>query len=155
MASSAISSSLRLVALVEWAKGAVALLLAMGMVTAGPVRLQHGLILLTDRLHIGRRHGPFALIDQGIDIGTLDIIAALCGAYALLRAAEGWGLWRQRAWAEWMGIVSAAAYLPLDALGLQRHPGPVSAMALVLNVGLIALLSMSLRRRRRTMTGAA
>lgn len=150
MAGSTVASSLRLVAVVEWVKGTVALLVATGLVTVGPARLQQGLILLANRLHIGREHGPFALLDKRVDIGTLDIVAALCGAYALLRAVQGWGLWHRRRWAEWISLLIVAAYLPLDVLGLLRHPGPVSIVALVVNLAVIALLATTLRRQRRS-----
>src|SRR4051812_9573775 len=34
--------------------------------------------------------------------------------YATVRFVEAYGLWRDRAWAEWMAIISTAIYLPLE-----------------------------------------
>lgn len=143
-----IASSVRAIALIEWAKGAVALAFAAGILIVPAQQLQHWLLRLAEHLHIGHRHGPFALIDRGIGGESLDLIAALCGGYALLRAAEGWGLWHQRRWAAWLGVLSTAIYLPFDVLALRRHPGVMSDLLLLLNLGLIALLWLSLKRKR-------
>jgi uncharacterized membrane protein (DUF2068 family) len=148
MRSQVLVSSVRVIALVEWVKGALALLLATGLIAAGPRRLQDLFESLVSRLHIGRTHGPFAWIEQSVQGNTVDLVGALCGAYAALRMIEGWGLWRQRRWAAWFGVLSVAVYLPFDLLALHRHPGAGSTLILLLNLGVIGLLAGGLRANR-------
>jgi uncharacterized membrane protein (DUF2068 family) len=43
-------------------------------------------------------------------------VAAL--VYSAVRFTEGYGLWRERRWAEWFGAVSGGIYLPLEIYNL-------------------------------------
>ncbi|WP_149195531.1 DUF2127 domain-containing protein [Luteimonas suaedae] len=145
---SAASASLRTIAMFEWAKGGAALLLASGLLALGPGRLHHVLEHLAARLHIGRTQGPFAWIDRHVDHRDLDIVAMLCGLYAAFRLVEGWGLWRNMDWAIWLGLLSVAAYLPLDVLAAIRHPGISSSALLVFNLAVAAILAVRLEIHR-------
>ncbi len=40
---------------------------------------------------------------------SIAMIAGIAIAYALLRFLEGYGLWKQRVWAEWLAIISGCA----------------------------------------------
>ncbi len=59
--------------------------------------------------------------DKMSDVNVM-LIAGLAGAYALLRFLEGYGLWKQRAWAEWLAIISGCVYIPFEVYKLVRHP---------------------------------
>lgn len=142
------SVSLRAIAAFEWAKGAAALLLALGLLAFGPDSLREVFEHLVARLHIGYSHGPFAWIDRQIATPTLDLVAVLCGFYAAFRLAEGWGLWRNRNWAAWLGVGSTALYLPLDVLAIARHPGLLSLAVLALNAAILAILAFRLKANR-------
>lgn len=139
------SALLRTIATFEWIKGGTALLLASGLLLAGPDRLHHAVEHVSHRLHIGRVHGPFAWIDRHVQSRDLDVVALLCGLYAAFRLLEGWGLWRNRRWAVWLGLLSAAAYLPLDLLAIARHPGASSLVVLALNLAVIAILAIRIK----------
>ena len=45
---------------------------------------------------------------------SIAMILGVAIAYALLRFIEGYGLWRQRVWAEWLAIVSGCLYIPFE-----------------------------------------
>ena len=77
----------------------------------------------------------------------LSAIALL--AYGLLRALEAWGLWRAKAWASWLGCVSAALYLPLDLYAIVKHPGWASWLLLAVNVLVVWVLARDLLKRKR------
>jgi len=66
-------------------------------------------------------------------------------AYALMRFAEAYGLWRGRRWAEWLGVVTAAVYLPFEAGALIRRPGAEPLVALALNLMIVVYLARLLR----------
>ena len=59
---------------------------------------------------------------------------------------EAWGLWRVKAWASWLGCISAAIYLPLDVYALFRHPGWLSSIVLVVNLIVVAVLARDLAK---------
>ena len=69
-------------------------------------------------------------------------------AYAALRGAEGWGLWHDRAWAEWLAALSTGIYLPFELAHLLHRPGPAAALVLLLNVAVLMLMVARLRARR-------
>lgn len=72
-----------------------------------------------------------------------------CGllAYAALRLVEAYGLWRARAWAEWLGVLSATLYLPLEVRHAVHAPGAAVALLILLNLAVIAYLCARLRER--------
>ncbi|MGE0353538.1 MAG: DUF2127 domain-containing protein [Gemmatimonadales bacterium] len=143
------SVSLRVIAVYEAAKGLIALLAASGMALhhRGPLPLLHRLAL---HLHLnpGRDH-PNAII-QAIEVNAtahLRILAFGVLAYALLRFVEAAGLWFDRRWAEWMGAVSAAVYLPFEILELVRRPSVLSAVVLVATALTVLILAWRIRRQ--------
>ena len=79
----------------------------------------------------------------------MHLAAAIVLAYGLLRLLEAWGLWRVKAWASWLGCVSAAIYLPFDVYALFHHPGWLSSAVLVVNLIVVAVLARDLVKRRR------
>jgi uncharacterized membrane protein (DUF2068 family) len=62
------------------------------------------------------------------------MIAAIAITYAALRFAEGYGLWRQRAWAEWLAIVSGCAYIPFEIYKVIRRPNQLHWAILGINI---------------------
>jgi uncharacterized membrane protein (DUF2068 family) len=65
---------------------------------------------------------------------SIATILALAGPYALLRFIEGYGLWRQRVWAEWLAIVSGCLYIPFEVWKLIRHPNQLHVVILTVNI---------------------
>ena len=76
----------------------------------------------------------------------MHLAAAVVFAYGVLRLLEAWGLWRAKAWASWLGCISAAIYLPLDVYALYRHPGWTSWAVLAVNLIVVAVLARDLRQ---------
>ena len=61
-------------------------------------------------------------------------------AYAAVRFIEAYGLWRLRAWGEWMGIISGLLYVPLEIYELISKPTFVRAGILIFNLAVVAYL---------------
>ena len=78
-----------------------------------------------------------------VHVGALALVA-----YGLLRSLEAWGLWRARAWASWLGCISAALYLPLDVYAIIRHPGWASWLLLAVNLVVVWVLARDIGKRR-------
>jgi uncharacterized membrane protein (DUF2068 family) len=75
-------------------------------------------------------------------------IAAVGFAYALIRLAEGYGLWRGKHWAEWFAVLSAGLYLPWELIHFARHPRWFTAGIILFNLALIFYLGKLLARQR-------
>jgi uncharacterized membrane protein (DUF2068 family) len=137
---------LRSVALVEVAKGIIALAVASALVVLPvhdfSVRASHW-------LSRGARGAIGHL--AGDAIGLLDrhrwSIVVFVFAYAVLRFAEGWGLWRQQEWARWLGLVSALIYVPFEIWHLTRDPGWTALIVLAINLLVIVALWPSFGKR--------
>lgn len=82
--------------------------------------------------------GPHQVI--GIGVGAL--------LYGLLFVVEGVGLWRGKAWAEWLTVVATGLPIPFELFEVWRHISVLRVSALVLNVIVVALLAWHLRQKQ-------
>ena len=79
-------------------------------------------------------------------------------AYSMLRFIESYGLWRERAWAEWLAMISGAIYLPFEILELVRRPDWIRLMIFLINLAVVlymAFLRVQARERVRSSVPAA
>ena len=78
--------------------------------------------------------------------------------YSSLRFAEAYGLWRARAWAEWLALISGAIYLPFEIFELTRRLDWIRLAIFLINLAVVlymAFLRMQARGRFRTSLPAA
>jgi len=75
-------------------------------------------------------------------------IAGLGFAYAAVRFVEGYGLWRERRWAEWFAVISAGIYLPLELTHFGRHPSFFTAGVILVNMLIMLYLASLLGQQR-------
>ena len=73
-------------------------------------------------------------------------VRLLAWAYAVICLTEGYGLWKDRAWAAWLAAVSGAFYLPLKLSHLMEHARTINAMVLTGNIAVVAYMVVRLRR---------
>ncbi len=142
---------LRTIAFFESAKGALALAAALGILS-----LRHtDLHSVTDAFLL--RHGidPEThyrrLLIESVAKAThqhAGLIAGFAIIYALIRFAEGYGLWQGKHWAEWFAVISAGLYLPLEYSHLLRRPTWLNACVIVLNVLIMLYLGKLLLQQR-------
>ena len=62
---------------------------------------------------------------------------------------EAYGLYNMRAWAEWLAALSGAVYVPFEIAEIARKPSLLSAIILVINLGVVAVMALALIQRRR------
>ncbi len=144
-ANAAADPALRAVALFEGLKGVVSLLAAAGLAFAGAARLQQWAAMALSRF---QPQPGSAWLQRAISAESVRLVVLAILAYGLLRLLEAWGLWRARAWASWLGCVSAAIYLPFELQALVRHPGWIALAVLAVNLAVVAVLARDLLRRR-------
>lgn len=140
-------NGLRAIALFEAAKGVVALLVAGALAAIGPDALQRELGRILARVGVDAVRSSTAMLDA-ITPQTLHVAIGVAVIYAGMRLLEGWGLWRHRAWASWLGVIGAAAYLPFEIYALWQHPDWMTWGVFLLNLMIVLVLARDLRRRR-------
>jgi uncharacterized membrane protein (DUF2068 family) len=142
--------AIRAVALLEAAKGVLVLLAASGLLALLHEDLHALAARLIEHLHLNpASRVPKIFVDAAaqLDDRHLVLLAVGAAAYAGCRLAEGWGLYHERAWAEWLSAVSGAIYVPFEVANLWRGGGWIDAAALAVNLAVVALMVMALRRR--------
>jgi uncharacterized membrane protein (DUF2068 family) len=130
---------LRTVAVFEAFKGAVALVSAYFLITwiRRDVDFEYAAAHILFSLHINPNHRwsqEFLHAANRISGTNLAMIATIAITYATLRLAEGYGLWRQRAWAEWLAIVSGCIYIPFEVYKVVRRPNELHWAILGINI---------------------
>jgi uncharacterized membrane protein (DUF2068 family) len=151
MATDAGGGGLRAVATFEASKGALALLAGSGLLLLWHTDAQAAADALARHLHLNpaRLHG--GVIGEALESASAHLrwIALGSLAYAGVRFTEAYGLWRERTWAEWFGVVSGLVYVPFDVVEIARRPGLPSFAMLALNLLIVGYLVRRLAVPRR------
>jgi len=61
--------------------------------------------------------------------------------YPTLRFVEAYGLWRERAWAEWVALISGSAYLPFEIASLAHKYTGVRLAILLINIAIVLYMA--------------
>ncbi|MBI3879170.1 MAG: DUF2127 domain-containing protein [Verrucomicrobia bacterium] len=143
---------LRAVALFEVAKGLLVLLAGLGALALVGENVQEVAEKIVRRGHLNpAHHYPRIFIEaagQFNDSG-LFLLAVAAAVYAAVRFVEGYGLWRERHWAEWFAVISAALYVPLEVYEMIKHPTWVKATLISINLVIVFYLARVLAENRR------
>ncbi|WP_422650854.1 Membrane protein [Cupriavidus sp. H18C1] len=141
------------IALLEATKGALVVLAGIGLAALLHRDAQALAEAIVARLHLnpGSRYPTiFLSLAAHPDDPRLWAIGASAALYAAMRFAEAYGLWHERAWAQWLGVWSGAIYIPVELYEAARHPTWIHIGVAVANVAIVAYLAASLARRRGT-----
>lgn len=83
--------------------------------------------------------------------------ARIAFAYSALRFTEAYGLWRCRAWAEWVALVSGTLLLPLEVRELFRGVTLLRCAVLIGNLAIVLYMLYVIlvnRRERKELASA-
>lgn len=141
------------IATLEAAKGALVLIAGCGLLSLVHHDAQRLAGELVAHLHLNpASHYPQIFISAATSVSDsrLMLLAGGAALYSLVRFVEAWGLWRRRRWAEWFAAVSGAIYLPFEAYELLERMDWTSAVALVVNLLVVALMYRALRQSQRS-----
>src|ERR1051325_10125084 len=113
------------IAVFEAAKGAIVLLVGLGLLSllhrdVGALAAQ-----LVRRSHLNpARHYPeiFLRAVTHVTDARLWALAGGAAAYAALRFIEAYGLWHRRVWAEWFALLAGGLYLPVELYEFVKRP---------------------------------
>lgn len=132
--------ALRTIALMEFAKGIAVLAAAISLYWVDPTDVVGAFL---DFLHISPDHHLAQLLlrsaDSLSDAHMWTVILIAC-VYSGLRFAEAFGLWRARAWAEWIALVSGAIYIPFEVYKLAHRVNLLHASIFLINVAIVAYM---------------
>jgi len=140
---------LRAVAAFEAAKGLVVLLAGFGVLLLIHRDLQAAAERIVVHLHLdpaSRYPRIFLRAATESTPGRLRLLALGAFVYSTLRFIEAVGLWRARRWAEWFGVATGLIYVPFEAIAFVRRPELEPFLALLLNLMIVVILGMYLRR---------
>jgi uncharacterized membrane protein (DUF2068 family) len=145
-------AGLKTIAFFEALKGSIVLLAAAGLVSLVHKNAQDRAEEIVQQFHLNpASHYPHIFLDAIASLNStkLWILAGGACVYSAIRLTEAYGLWHERTWAEWVGAVSGAIYLPFEIYELMRGISVVKVSLLVLNLGIVAFLSRTLYQERR------
>jgi uncharacterized membrane protein (DUF2068 family) len=143
--------TLALIAVFKFFKSALLVVLAFAL-----LHLRHPQV--SEHFVSWLRAFPFAtghqLISQLIEtiLGTTErtigVFGGIALGYAVLYAIEGFGLWRNAHWAEYLTVVTTSLLVPIEIWEIFRHPTALKWLTLVINLAIVAYLVHLLRAER-------
>jgi len=131
---------LRAVASFELSKGLVVLAAGCGVLLLlhrDTSEIAQSLLTL---LHISPDHRLARMVMRQADRITdkkLWTFAGLAACYSTIRFVEAYGLWKARAWAEWIALISGAMYLPFEIRELIRKLSLLHFSLLIVNLAVV------------------
>ena len=151
-ASASERGALKAIALFEATKGVAALASTIGLLSLLHHDLHHLALELVGHFGLDpKQHFP-ALLLQYVDQvnGTpLRSVVLLGGAYITIRLVEAYGLWFDRSWGEWVAALSGSLYVPFEVQHLIHQTTMISALVLLLNLGVVGFMLHRLYERRK------
>ena len=142
---------LRAIAIFEGVKGLSAIAASIGLLSLLHHDVRAMAIALIGHFQLNpQAHYPQLLLDYASMLGDVNVrqVVLLAWGYAAIRLAECYGLWHDRAWAEWLAALSGALYLPWEFEHLMAHRTAINAVVLLGNLAVVAYMVLRLWRRR-------
>jgi uncharacterized membrane protein (DUF2068 family) len=142
---------LRIVSFFEAAKGLLVLLAGFGVLAFIHEDLHQAAKELVRHFHLNpASHYPHIFIKAAKHWtdGQLWLLAGSAMLYAVVRFVEAFGLWFQRRWAAWVGLLSGGTYLPIELFEITRGVTWPRVTLLMVNAGVVGYLGYVLAREK-------
>ena len=123
---------LKFLASFEAAKGILVLLAGAGILTLIHRNVQYEAMDIVQFFHPNpARHYPEIFLKTFSDIGNTNlwILSVSAVLYVIIRMAEAYGLWHDRAWAIWFAVASSALFLPIEIFELYEKGASLTSIA--------------------------
>lgn len=149
----AVRASMRTIAFFEAAKGILVLLAAGIAVKFLHPDAQSAVEQFVTHFHLNpASHIPRIFLRAAAHITDTRLVLLAAGAlaYAALRFAESYGLWRARHWGWMLGIFSAGIYLPFEIVELARRFTWTGVGLFALNIAIVVILWLGRTRHGAT-----
>ena len=139
---------IRVIAIFEAVKAVFLLVVGFGLLSLINQDTEAFAVYLVKHLHLNPVHKyPRIFIDTVSHVSSTEmwLLASLALFDAVIRGAEAIGLWMGRDWGKWLGIITAALYLPIEIYEMWKHLTWLKTLAFVTNVLIVIYLSYTLR----------
>lgn len=143
------AGGLRVVALLEGAKGLLVLLVGFGALSFLHRDLHEAAVELVQHFHLNpASHYPRIFLDavEQVNDTRLWFMAVAAALYALARFIEAAGLWLRKRWAEWFAILSGGAYVPVELYEVVHRVTWPRLTLLIVNLGVVVYILFELMR---------
>lgn len=147
--------AIRAIAVFEAFKGVAALIAGLGVLGLMHRDLHELALALLWRFHLNPDlHFPALLVHYADSLKSIDLrsLAPAALVYITIRWLEAYGLWYDKAWAEWLAALSGTFYIPFEVAHLMDRTTVVSAAVLLGNVLVVGFMLWQLWRRRHHKT---
>ena len=147
-----LSGGVRIVAVIEAAKGVLVLAAGLGLFALMHRDVQTVAERIVEHFHLNpasRTPRIFLELAAKASDSNLQLLALGASGYSLVRFVEAYGLWRQRRWAEWFAVAAGGAYIPIELYELWRGVTWIRFGLLAVNVAIVAYLAAVLWETRR------
>lgn len=146
-------AGIRLIALFEAAKALLILLTGFGLLALIHHDVEAVAASVVRHLHINpanRYPRIFIKACENLTDFHLIALAMLALTDAILRGFVAVGLWHNRLWGKWLGVATAAIYIPFEVYELTVKLTWFRWAAVIINVAIVLYLAQSIRRERNT-----
>ena len=147
-----VKKGLRVVSAFEAAKGLIVLLVGSGLLAY----IHKDLHLVAEQFvrhsHLNpASHYPRIFLDLADHVtdGQLWVLAFSALLYAAVRFVEAYGLWQQKQWAEWFGLLTGVMYVPIELYEIARGVTWPKIVLLIVNLGIATYLSFVVYQSRQ------
>ena len=153
MTSPRLHESIRAIAVFEAIKGALVLAAGFGLLSLLHRDAHRIACEFISRVHLSPvQKYPKIFIDLADHItdSRLWFFAILALIYSIFRFVEGYGLWKERVWGEWLAVLSGTIYLPIEIYEVCVKVSVVSVFALVANIVVVSVIAYVLIQKKQT-----
>ena len=147
-----LKDGLRVVSVFEATKGLLVLLTGFGLLAYIHQDLHFAAEQLVRHFHLNpASRYPRIFLDLADHVTDAQLWALALSAllYAAVRFIEAYGLWHERHWAEWFGLLMGGIYIPIELFEITRGVTWPKVTLLTVNAGIVGYLSLILYQRRK------
>ena len=152
MTSPRLHESIRAIAVFEAVKGALVLAAGFGLLSLLHKDAHRIACEFLSRLHLNpaqKYPKIFIVLADHITDSRLWFFAGLALIYSAFRFVEGYGLWKERVWGEWLAVVSGTIYLPIEIYEVCFKVSFVNVFALVANIVVVGVIAYVLIQKKQ------
>ncbi len=145
------NKSLLVIAIFKFVKGCLLLALAIGLLRLLHHDVAHTLTRIANALRVDPNNRY--LVDllaraQLISDKNIGVASGLTFVYSGLFFVEGFGLYLEKVWAEYLTVIITSAFIPLELYEIGRHPNFWKIATLLINLAIVAYLIWIIRKQR-------
>jgi len=145
-------NGLRVVSIFEAVKGLLVLLAGFGLLAYIHKDLHLAAEQLVRHFHLNpASRYPRIFLDLADHVTDVQlwVLALSALLYAAVRFTEAYGLWLQRRWAEWFGLVAGGIYVPIEIFEVVRKVTWPRVTLLSVNTAIVVYLSFIIYQTRQ------